>query len=116
MTGDQQGAEEILTTLRGRRDVLMEELLKIDGVRVDRPNSTFYLFPDITEVYERSEAGTPEEFRLQTLHATGVAFCTREHFGSPLPEEQGMFLRFAFSGIPVDDIREGLCHLKAFWS
>ena len=116
LTGDQQGAEEILTTLRGRRDVLMEELLKIDGVRVDRPNSTFYLFPDITEVYERSEAGSLEEFRLQTLHATGVAFCTREHFGSPLPEEQGMFLRFAFSGIPVDDIREGLCRLKAFWS
>ena len=83
LTGDQQGAEEILTTLRGRRDVLMEELLKIDGVRVDRPNSTFYLFPDITEVYERSEADSLEEFRLQTLHATGVAFSHAGAFRQP---------------------------------
>jgi aspartate/methionine/tyrosine aminotransferase len=116
LNGDQTGAESILRTLRGRRDTLLEELRQIDGVSVFNPNSTFYLFPDVTAVYERSGASSLEEFRLRTLRETGVAFCTREHFGSLLPGETGAFLRFAFSGIPEEKIREGFTRLRAAWS
>jgi len=116
LTGDQSGAREIMGILQERRDALRRELLDIDGVTVINPNSTFYLFPDITEVYERLGVKSLEEFRSRTLRETGVSFCTREHFGTPLEEENRKFVRFAFSGISVERIREGLVNLKKFWS
>ncbi len=116
LSGDQSGAEGILRTLQDRRDTLLQELRKIEGVEVFNPNSTFYLFPDITAAYERMGASSLEEFRMKTLRATGVSFCTREHFGSPLAGEDRKFVRFAFSGISSEKIREGLARLREFWS
>ena len=101
--------------LRTRRDALLEELLNIEGVKVSTPNSTFYLFPDISGVYERMGSASLEEFRSATLRRTGVSFCTREHFGSPLPGETRRFVRFAFSGISVERIREGVARLCEYW-
>jgi hypothetical protein len=43
-----------------------------------------------------------------------VSFCTRLHFGRPLPGEKEMYARFAYSGIDIPMIREGLGRLKAF--
>ncbi len=114
--GDQSGAHEIMNTLRQRRDALVEELQTINGVEVFVPNSTFYLFPDVTRVYERLGSTSMEDFRSRTLRETGVSFCTREHFGSPLPGEDRKFIRFAFSGISVENIKEGLARLKTFWN
>ncbi|MCH2667802.1 MAG: aminotransferase class I/II-fold pyridoxal phosphate-dependent enzyme [Deinococcales bacterium] len=115
LEGDQTGTSEILGTLKARRDRLFKELSTIGGLNVSNPNSTFYLFPDVTSIYEKSGADSLEIFRLDTLRNTGVAFCTREHFGSPHPEEDRVFLRFAFSGIPETSITEGLAGLKAYW-
>jgi aspartate/methionine/tyrosine aminotransferase len=115
LTGDQNGAKVILETLKSRRDQLFDKLSTINGVKVTKPNSAFYLFPDVTDIYNRSGAESLEQFRLDTLRNTGVAFCTREHFGNPSPQEQGASLRFAFSGIPAEKIGEGLDVLKAYW-
>jgi hypothetical protein len=41
-----------------------------------------------------------------------VSFCTRLHFGRALPGEAESYVRFAYSGIPVAEIREGLGKLK----
>ncbi|MDK2845944.1 MAG: aspartate aminotransferase, partial [Synergistales bacterium] len=43
---------------------------------------------------------------------TGVSFTTRNHFGSPLEGEKQSYIRLAYSGIGVDDIREGLGRMK----
>ena len=115
IAGDQSGASMILNTLRARRDALYDALATIDGVRLFKPNSTFYLFPDITAVYHRLDACSLEEFRLRTLEATGVAFCTREHFGTPPAGETRMFVRFAFAGISVASITEGIARLRELW-
>ena len=115
LTGDQSGAQEIVKILQSRRDALVEELNNIDGVECDIPETTFYLFPDVTSVYERQGVKSLEEFRMATLRATGVSFCTREHFGTPLPGESHKFVRFAYSGISVEAIREGIPKLKAYF-
>jgi DNA-binding transcriptional MocR family regulator len=47
-------------------------------------------------------------FAEQALHATGVSFCTRRHFGRPQSDEKRNYIRFAFSGINVEDITDGL--------
>lgn len=116
ITGDQSGAKKILSTLRSRRDALVEELNKINGIDVAKPNTTFYLFPDVTEIFHRMKSKSLEDFRLSTLYKTGVSFCTREHFGKTLPGESKIFIRFAYSGITVELIREGIDKLKTYWN
>ena len=115
LTGPQDPQLAIIKELRHRRDVLVNALQSIDGVKVSKPNTTFYLFPDVTEIYQRKGYASSAAFRKDALEKTGVSFCSREHFGRRLPTEDRVFVRFAYSGINVDQIEEGLSKLKVFW-
>ncbi|HOT22930.1 MAG TPA: aminotransferase class I/II-fold pyridoxal phosphate-dependent enzyme [Thermoleophilia bacterium] len=114
LTGDQSGAKKILGILKDRRDVAVRLLNDIPGVSCYAPEATFYLFPDMTELMERKGYDTYDELRRAVLEQTGVSFCTRLHFGRELPGETRRYGRFAYSGIPVADIEEGLGKLKAW--
>jgi len=114
LTGDQSGYHEILRILKQRRDRTVELLNAIDGVTCFKPEATFYLFPDVTEAMKRTGLTDYEQFRTTCLAETGVSFCTRRHFGRPLDGETRLYIRFAYSGIDVGDIEEGLDKLKAF--
>jgi aspartate/methionine/tyrosine aminotransferase len=114
LKGDQAEVKEILSILKERRDVAVDLLNSIDGVRCFRPNATFYLFPNVTQAMKSKGFATYEELRKAVLHETGVSFCTRLHFGRELPGETNRYIRLAYSGIDVADIKEGLGKLKAF--
>ena len=114
--GSQKGAKIINNELKSRRDLLSEKLNSIEGVKLFLPNSTFYLFPDITELYNKINARSYEDFRSKVLRATGVSFCTREHFGRPLPNESRKYIRFAYSGISLNEIDESMNLLKEFFN
>ena len=112
LTGDQSGAREIVKTLQARRDMAVSMLNSIDGIRCFKPNATFYLFPNVTDAMKRKGFDDYARFRQAALHETGVSFCTRRHFGRPLPGEAKLYIRFAYSGIDVDYIEEGLTKFK----
>ncbi len=112
LTGDQSGAREIVKTLHARRDMTVSMLNSIDGIRCFKPNATFYLFPNVTDLMKRKGLDDYGQFRKAALRETGVSFCTRLHFGRPLPDESQLYIRFAYSGIDVDDIEEGLTMFK----
>jgi len=112
LTGDQSGAREIVKTLRARRDIAVSMLNSIDGIKCFKPNATFYLFPNVTDVMRRKGFDDYDQFRRSALRETGVSFCTRLHFGRSLPDESQLYVRFAYSGIDVDDIEEGLTKFK----
>ncbi len=116
LTGEQSEAVNIVETLKKRRDTLYNELKNINGIDVFKPDTTFYLFPDITDIYNKMGVKSYEEFRIKTLKQTGVAFCTREHFGTPHSTEDRKYIRFAFSGISEIEIIDGMKKLKNFWS
>ena len=116
LTGDQSGAKKIVDVLKERRDMTVSMLNSIDGVRCFKPNATFYLFPNVTGVMERKGFDDYEKFRRAALQETGVSFCTRRHFGRPLPDEKEKYIRFAYSGIDVPDIEEGLTKFKDWLS
>jgi len=69
---------------------------------------------NVTEAMQKMKIKTVEEFRLHMLEHTGVSFCTREHFGEPLPIETQKYIRFAYSGIEIPEIREGLGKFKEY--
>ncbi len=112
LTGDPSGAEEILRVLSSRRDAAVDLLNAIPGVSCFRPEATFYLYPDVTGLMERKGLETYDQLRRAALEQTGVSFCTRLHFGRALPGEQRRYVRFAYSGINAELIREGLGRLK----
>ena len=112
LTGDQSGAQNILNTLRERRDATVAGLNAIDGIDIPTPRSTFYLFPNVTEIMKRKRFDKIEQLQVYALENANVSFCTREHFGRPLSDETEFFIRFAYSGITVDDINEGMAKLK----
>lgn len=112
LEGDQTEVQAILDELHARRDATVAGLNAIEGVHSFTPNATFYLFPNVTEVMDRKGMTDYEEFRRAALHATGVSFTTRRHFGREIPGEQNRYIRFAYSGISVPDIEESLALFK----
>ncbi len=116
LTGDQSGHEEILSILKPRRDLAVDMLNTIPGVKCYRPDATFYLFPNVTGLMLAKGLTDYEQFRKAALLETGVSFCTRKHFGSPVPGESEYYIRFAYSGIDLDQIEEGLGLFKAWAS
>lgn len=115
LTGDPGGPLQILDTLRERRDAAVAGLNAINGIKIPTPNSTFYLFPNVTRVMERKGFTNVNDLMTGALHETGVSFCTRNHFGRPLADEKEYFIRLAYSGIDVVDINLGLAALKNYF-
>ena len=112
LQGDQSGAQAILAELERRRDAAVEALQAIPGFVIAKPDSTFYLFPNVTAAMEALGFTEVAEFADAALRATGVSFCTRRHFGRPLAGENEQYVRFAYSGISVDDIGVGVGNLR----
>lgn len=112
LQGTQQPVADMLEVLRGRRDAACEIVNATPGMSVEVPRSTFYLFPDVTEAMQIVGARDLADFAEQALHNTGVSFCTRNHFGRPQPGEDRSYIRFAYSGLPEEQIREGLGGLR----
>ncbi|MEP7201552.1 MAG: aminotransferase class I/II-fold pyridoxal phosphate-dependent enzyme [Ilumatobacteraceae bacterium] len=109
---NQSGAQAILAELERRRDAAVAELQKITGFVIAKPESTFYLFPNVTDAMDALGFTEVAEFADAALRATGVSFCTRRHFGRPLSGETEQYARFAYSGISVEDIQQGIGKLR----
>ena len=112
LQGDQTGSRLILAELERRRDAAVDQLQQVPGFVVAKPESTFYLFPNVTQAMASMDFTDVAEFADAALRATGVSFCTRRHFGRPLAGEIEQYVRFAYSGISVDEIRLGLGKLR----
>ena len=108
LQGTQEPVADMLNVLQARRDAVCSLLNSIPGVSVAVPQSTFYVFPDITEAMDNMGYTELADFATDALHATGNSFCTREHFGRPQPGETRKYIRLAYSGITEEDITEGL--------
>ncbi len=114
LRGDQRGAVELLATLKARRDLVLELLADLDGIIVAPPASSIYIYTEVGGAMRRVGAATLDAFAAAALRETGVSFCTRKHFGPPLPGEHGSYIRLAFSGIDPAEIREGLRRFRAW--
>jgi aspartate aminotransferase len=114
LTGDQSGPREMMARLKGRRDAALRILNETPGVRCHTPESTFYLYPDVTGAVGLTGCAGHEAFRRLLLDKTGVSFCTKQHFGKAVPGETGYHLRLAYSGVTTAQLEEGLGAFKAF--
>ena len=113
--GDSSGPDAIVETLRQRRDAAVAALKAIEGITIASPQSAVYLFPNVTKVMERKGLTDINVLMREALVHTDVSFCTRNHFGRPVPGEKDYYIRMAYSGIDVPDIQAGLSRLKEYF-
>ena len=111
ITGDQSGANELVRVLKTRRDATIAGINNVHGMRVHTPNSAFYVFPEVSQTMARTGHDDVAKFASDALHNSGMSFCTRKHFGRPLADERGNYIRLAYSGINNPQIEKGLSRL-----
>ncbi|MCK4343255.1 MAG: pyridoxal phosphate-dependent aminotransferase [Phycisphaerae bacterium] len=100
LTGDQSSVEDLRTTLENNRDILMDQLSGIEGVKVTKPDGTFYSLVDFRHYEEDSLKLAQyliEEARVVTI--PGVAFGLDGH------------LRISYCG-SISDITQGIERIK----
>ncbi|MCI0514219.1 pyridoxal phosphate-dependent aminotransferase [candidate division KSB1 bacterium] len=100
LNGIQSGVENLRVTLENNRNVMIDHLNSFEGVRVTKPDGTFYCFADFS-AYEKSSSKLSAFLidKVQVLTVPGVEF--------------GMdgYLRLSFCGT-IKDITEGIERMK----
>lgn len=87
LTSDMTPTHEMKEAFLKRRDMMIEELSKISGMKVNKPQGAFYIFPDIS-AYFGKKAGdfainTADDFCEYLLKEAHVAVVTGSAFGAP---------------------------------
>jgi len=100
LTGLQSYVESLRLTIQNNRDVLMQEIRTFTGVKLAKPEGTFYALPDLRAY----RMGSVEMSELLLKKAMVVTVPGRE-FGM-----EG-HLRLSFAG-SVKDITEGIARMK----
>jgi aspartate aminotransferase len=100
LTGVQSVVESLRLTIQNNRDVMMQELNTFDGIRVTKPEGTFYCLPDF-RAYNENSMELAEFLLRKALVVTvpGIAFGMEGH------------LRLSYAG-SVKDITEGIERIK----
>ncbi len=77
----------MLTAFRERRDLLIELIKTIPGIKSNIPNGAFYLFPDVSYYYGKSTGNITinngTDLCMYLLNHAHVALVPGEAFGSP---------------------------------
>ncbi len=104
--GPQDEVERMVKDYEKKRDIIYEEIQKIEGFSMIKPAGTFYAFPNI-----KGTGMSSEELADRLLNEAGVALLPGTAFG----ESGEGFLRISFAG-PMEDIVEGMKRIREFVS
>ena len=78
---------EMKATFLKRRDMILNELNNIEGVKCNIPQGAFYVFPDVSYYFEKSDGTTTinnaNDFCMYLLNNCHVAFVAGDAFGNP---------------------------------
>jgi aspartate aminotransferase len=100
LTGLQSAVESLRLTLENNRNVMMQELQSFDGVKITKPDGTYYCFPDFRAYNARSV-----ELSRFLLKKALVVTVPGKEFGM----EGHLRLSYATT---VKDITEGIARIK----
>jgi aspartate aminotransferase len=102
--GPQDEVRAMVAEFRRRREVIVDGLNAIPGVRCSKPAGAFYVFPNVTGLGMKSA-----DLEHALLNDAGVAVLSGTAFGS---QGEG-YLRFSYAN-SIENIREGIRRFEAF--
>jgi len=103
INGPQDSVDAMVNEFKHRRDVIVEGLNSIKGIRCLKPDGAFYAFPNVTETGLKSG-----ELAHYLLHEAGVALLDGASFGSA----GAGYLRLSYAS-SLDLIYAGLERIEA---
>lgn len=115
LSGPQDVPEAQCAGFARKRDVVLDALAQIPGVRCPRPEGAFYAFPDISVAFGRTHGpsgrviGNDVELCEALLESTGVACVPGSAFGEPRA------LRISYA-CPDAALSEGLRRIQQFFA
>nr|MBI1232301.1 aminotransferase class I/II-fold pyridoxal phosphate-dependent enzyme [Cytophagales bacterium] len=87
ITGDQNPSKEMEAAYLRRRDLVLELLREIPGIKTHVPEGAFYFFPDVTAFFGKSDGEMvikdADDFCLYILKEAHVSLVTGAAFGAP---------------------------------
>jgi aspartate/methionine/tyrosine aminotransferase len=104
LNGPQDEVRAMVAEFRRRREVIVDGLNAIAGVRCAKPAGAFYVFPNVTGLGMKSG-----DLEQALLNDAGVAVLSGTAFGS---NGEG-YLRFSYAN-SIENIREGIRRFEAF--
>lgn len=114
---DPEPVREMVAAFRKRRDVVLERLRDIDGVRCPTPQGAFYVYPDVSDVLgthapDGTEIADSSDLCFYLLEEHDVALVPGTAFGEP----NGVRLSYASSmqdiETALDRIADGISALE----
>ncbi len=86
LLGDMSPTQEMTKAFRSRRDFMYNALKEIPGIKLNNPQGAFYVFPDISSLFGKSDGETTirndEDFSMYLLHKAHVSTVMGSAFGN----------------------------------
>jgi len=110
ISGPQDDVDRMVREFNKRRDVIVDRLNSIEGIRCLKPQGAFYVFPNISALFGRAakgrKLGSPCEVADYLLEEARVAVVPGEDFGS------SEHIRFSYA-TGLEDIEKGCKRIEA---
>ena len=112
INGPQGAAEAMKKSFLERRNLIVQLLNEVPGVKCQVPGGAFYAWPNVTEACRMIGAADSEELRKRLLNEAGVAVLADIHFGTRVPGE-GQHVRFSYAA-SREAIEKGVARMAEF--
>jgi len=87
LVSDMKPTKDMVAEFRRRRDYMLSALRQIPGLKVNEPGGAFYLFPDVSAYFGRSngddKVANADDFSMYLLNKAHVSTVTGTAFGDP---------------------------------
>ncbi|MEO0060363.1 MAG: hypothetical protein RLZZ312_2010 [Bacteroidota bacterium] len=84
---DPKEIQFMVTEFHKRRDLVVELMKKIPGIKINNPDGAFYVFPDVSSYFGKILRGktinNADDFSMYLLSEANVATVTGDAFGNP---------------------------------
>jgi len=108
LNSSQEESLKMTASFKERRDILVEALNEIKGIKCNKPGGAIYVWPNVTEAVKNIGFKSAEELRKKLLDC-GVAVLADIHFGPKFNDQEYIRLSLATS---KEDILEGIKRIK----
>lgn len=109
--GSQKDTEKMVAEFKARRDLIVDGLNEMNGVKCFKPHGSFYVFPNVTGVCERLGFSDSKELQKYLLYDANVAVLPRTSFGIKNIGENQEYIRLSYA-TSRDNIINGLKRIK----
>ncbi len=82
LSGDQSEVVRMKKTFQKRRDFIVSELNKIEGINCETPGGAFYVFPSLEGLIQNNKINNSWDFCFQLLNEKAIASVPGRSFGS----------------------------------